>query len=285
MEEIVMDNRAPFMKALEILGKRYKIFNIWISAYNSRANRIVKRAHWPVRESIMKAVDGVEAKWPSAFHSVFWSEQVTIQCSTGYSPYRIAHGVDPLFPFDLAKAMYLVHPLEDGMDTDELIAIRAWQLEKRDEDLEMVKEWILKACYESVRQFLDRHQHTIRDYDFKTRTLVLVRNSLIEMELNWKSKPRYFGPMVVVKRTERGAYVLAELDGAVAKTSYAAFRIVPYFARVDSDSQAVATEETKRGQESDGDTEDPGSVGSSDEESDEEGGSAKGLLKRVLRPR
>ena len=51
------------------------------------------------------------------------------------------------------------------------------------------------------------------------------------MELNRKSKPRYLGPMIVVKRTEKGAYVLAELDRAVAKTSYAAFRLVPYLAR------------------------------------------------------
>jgi hypothetical protein len=43
------------------------------------------------------------------------------------------------------------------------------------------------------------------------------------MELNRKSKPRYLGPMIVIRRTEKGAYVLAEMDGAVTKTSYAAF--------------------------------------------------------------
>jgi hypothetical protein len=51
------------------------------------------------------------------------------------------------------------------------------------------------------------------------------------MELNRKSKPRYLGPMIVVKRTENGAYVVAEIDGAVSKSNYAAFRLVPYRAR------------------------------------------------------
>jgi hypothetical protein len=37
--------------------------------------------------------------------------------------------------------------------------------------------------------------------------------------------------MVVVRRTGRGAYVLAKLDGSVMKTSYAAFWVVPYHAR------------------------------------------------------
>jgi len=37
--------------------------------------------------------------------------------------------------------------------------------------------------------------------------------------------------MVVIRRTRNGAYRLAELDGAVSKLRYAAFRIIPYFAR------------------------------------------------------
>jgi len=37
--------------------------------------------------------------------------------------------------------------------------------------------------------------------------------------------------MVVIRRSRNGAYRLAELDGAVSKLRYAAFRLVPYFSR------------------------------------------------------
>ena len=37
--------------------------------------------------------------------------------------------------------------------------------------------------------------------------------------------------MVVVRRTEGGSYILAELDGSVSRYRYAAFRVVPYRAR------------------------------------------------------
>jgi len=37
--------------------------------------------------------------------------------------------------------------------------------------------------------------------------------------------------MVVIHRSKGGAYVLAEMDGAVSRLRYASFRVVPYFAQ------------------------------------------------------
>jgi hypothetical protein len=39
--------------------------------------------------------------------------------------------------------------------------------------------------------------------------------------------------MVVVRRNTGGAYILSELDGAVAIEPYAAFRLIPYYSRSD----------------------------------------------------
>jgi hypothetical protein len=65
--------------------------------------------------------------------------------------------------------------------------------------------------------------------------LVLVCNSAADSNiLGRKIKPRYFGPMIVARRTCNGAYHLAELDGATSKLRYAAFRLVPYLARSQS---------------------------------------------------
>ena len=75
------------------------------------------------------------------------------------------------------------------------------------------------------------HEKSMHDYNFKPGALMLVRNSSIETDLGRKSKPRYLGPMVVVRRTPNGSYCLAELDGAVSKLRFAAFRLIPYHAR------------------------------------------------------
>jgi hypothetical protein len=72
----------------------------------------------------MKVCDGEERKWPTATHAVFWAEQITTYKALRHSAYYIAHGVEPLLPFDLAKAMYMVSP-QSAMTTTELVVLQA----------------------------------------------------------------------------------------------------------------------------------------------------------------
>jgi hypothetical protein len=229
--EIVTDNGTAYVAALDWLSDRFGIRHIRISAYNSRANGIVERQHRTIRDSLVKACDGDPSRWPTVAPFVFWADRVTTRKSTGYSPYYMAHGVDPVLPFDLALATFLVPDINQPLSTDDLIAIRARQLEKRPADLAAIHDHIIASRFASVRQFVKHHAHLIRDYDFDPGTLVLVRNSGSNMD---KTKPRYFGPMVVLRRNRNGAYRLGELDGAISKLRYAAFRLLPYHTRSQS---------------------------------------------------
>ena len=44
-------------------------------------------------------------------------------------------------------------------------------------------------------------------------------------------KQRYFGPLMVAKRLRNGNYHLAEVNGALSKLKYAAYRLIPYYPR------------------------------------------------------
>jgi hypothetical protein len=178
----------------------------------------------------MKVCDGDEKKWPASTHAVFWAERITTHRAIGHSSYYVAHGVEPLLPFDITEATYLVPP-QSAMTTPELLALRARQLQKRPEDLADIHARILKARFASVQQFEKKYAHSIKTYEFITGDMVLVRNSRVEMSLDRKAKPRWLGPMIVVRKTTGGSYILAELDGTVSKLRFAAFRVVPYHAR------------------------------------------------------
>lgn len=91
-------------------------------------------------------------------------------------------------------------------------------------------------------RFEAEHQHTMKDFNFSRGDLVLVRNTIIEKHLSSVAKmaPRYYGPMLVVSRNRGGAYVLCELDGTLFHRPFAAFRLVPYFARRHIEIPALA---------------------------------------------
>ncbi|OAX32308.1 hypothetical protein K503DRAFT_702238 [Rhizopogon vinicolor AM-OR11-026] len=150
--------------------------------------------------------------------------------SCGLSPFFIVHGVEPLFPFDLTEAAFLLpFPDHDEFSTTDLISWRTRQLQKRTNNLELMEAKVLKARYNSIKHF--EATHKITDHNFAPGDLVLVRNSRIEAELSRKMKPRYLGPLVVLRRTIGGSYLLAELDGAVSKLRFAAFQLIPYYPR------------------------------------------------------
>ncbi|KAJ8463434.1 hypothetical protein ONZ45_g17581 [Pleurotus djamor] len=231
VEELVTDNGTAFVKALDYLAEKYRIRHIRISPYNSQANGIVERSHRNVRDALMKTVNHDEKRWVEACPAVFWAERVTISKVTGYSPYYLAHGLEPLFPFDIHEATYLIPSPSSTISTSELLALRARQLQKRPEDLERVREHVVKNRLASLDDYFKRFAKTIKSYDFKPGDLVLVRDKQRDGDLSAKHKPRYNGPMIVVRRTDGGAYVLSELDGTVSSLRFSASRVIPYFPR------------------------------------------------------
>ena len=174
------------------LAKKYGIHHIKISPYNSQANGVVKRKHFDVRESLMKACNNDKTKWIAMAPTVFWADRVTIRWSTGYSPYFIAHGVEAVLPFNIVEATYLLPPLEIPMSTESLIARHAQQLLKCLEDLRTMTDMVLKGHKLLAMQFVSKFASTIQDHDFRwdpsflSEILILRRNSTeIPRPVSW----------------------------------------------------------------------------------------------------
>ena len=231
--QVVTDNGPEVQSAFAKLLQRYGIPQVRISAYNSRANGVVERGHYIIREAIVKSCQGKIKDWPNKVPLAFFADKITTSRVTGFSPYYLLHGVHPVLPIDLFEATFLVQGFKDSMPTEELLALRIRQLEKHPKDIEEAAKSLASSRMKSKEQFEKRYQKRITKKTFGPGDLVLIRNSEVEQELSRKVKPRYIGPYRVVRQTRGGSYVLAELDGTVRRSGVAAFRLIPYISRED----------------------------------------------------
>ena len=82
--------------------------SIEININNLKANGVVERGHFNIRESILKACGYKVYQWPDKVAPAFFADRVTVSQTTGWSAYYLLHSVHPVLPLDLFKHTLLV---------------------------------------------------------------------------------------------------------------------------------------------------------------------------------
>jgi len=157
--QVVTDNGPEVKEVFAKLLKRMGIPQVKISPYNHHANGVVERGHFILREAIIKACRNKITEWPEHIAGMVFADRVTISHVTGFLPFQLLYGTDPILLLNLAKAIFLVEGFRNRMSTEELLVLCARQLAKHPEDIRKAAETLKKAHFNSKDQFEKRFQH------------------------------------------------------------------------------------------------------------------------------
>ncbi len=119
------------------------------------------------------------------------------------SPYKVATGVEPVLPLDIAEASYLVELPTTVISTSNLIVRQAVTLQKRPANLEQICAKVYESRVKTIQRWEKEHANRIIDWDFQPGALILVWNTRVEYELSCKFKPRYLGSTGVHLKEQR----------------------------------------------------------------------------------
>ncbi|KAJ7104911.1 hypothetical protein C8R44DRAFT_639724 [Mycena epipterygia] len=143
--------------------------------------------------------------------------RVTVSRATGYSPYYLLYGVHPVFSFDINEITWQTLDWDKVRTHEELLAIRAKQLSRRDSKMREANERIRESRRRAIDDLAKRHHYKFDFADYEEGMYVWLRESKLDETKGDKGEWLYSGPYIIHEKRARDSFVLRELSGAVLK--------------------------------------------------------------------
>ncbi|KAF8137981.1 hypothetical protein K438DRAFT_1996565 [Mycena galopus ATCC 62051] len=106
--------------------------------------------------------------------------RVTVSRATGYSPYYLLYGVHPVFSFDINEVTWQTLDWHKVRTHEELLAIRAQQLSRRDPKMREANEHIRESRRRAIDDLAKRHQYQFDFADYEEGMYVWLRESKLD---------------------------------------------------------------------------------------------------------
>lgn len=208
-----------------------------ISPYNPGSNGPIERSMRTLKDAISKMTEGYSTRsaeepgtnlrrrkkrgaplakppsWRECFHAALLADRVTVNSQTGVSPYRLLMGTHATLPIELEVPTWSTLPWEKVETREELLAMRARQILRREEDMEEAVRR-LERMREKNREFFDSRK-SLRETPLSPGDMVLLHNTIDQAAYHndVKLHYRWLGPYRIKSIGSHGSYTLEELDG------------------------------------------------------------------------
>jgi len=230
---LVVDGGPENKGVAEAFTAKYGIKRVQISAYNSKANGGIERSHRSIGEALAR-MSGGGKRWRKHLPAVLLAERTSIHGPTGVTPFSLIYGREAILPYETRFPVWRLLDWTKIKTREELLEVRARQLQLRDEDMEEIA--LRKRRFREQGKAAFDAKHRLRLQEIKAKDVVLVYHSqrAMDMTSNIKLGFRWMGPYRVKTVFPKGFYKLEEMDGTELKGTHAGNRLKKFVYKKDA---------------------------------------------------
>ena len=97
---------------------------------------MVERGYRSFEDALAKLTEGGKLGWVNYLHAVLLADRTTVRGPTGRTPFYLNYGREAVLPIEMDIPTWRLLDWPSVKSREELLALRARQLLRRDEDLE-----------------------------------------------------------------------------------------------------------------------------------------------------
>ncbi|KAK0207819.1 hypothetical protein IW262DRAFT_1302482 [Armillaria fumosa] len=127
-----------------------------IISYHPQGMAPVEHHHQMIVDPIFKCTGDAKGLWARFLFAVLFALHVTVSRATGFAPYYLLYGVQPVFSFDVTEITWQTLNWHEVKTHEELITIRALQITRRDEKLREANERLRETRRRAIEDLAKR---------------------------------------------------------------------------------------------------------------------------------
>ena len=232
-KEVVSDRGTAFTGTLsQQIFKLFGVRHITCTAGHHASDGIAERAIQTFKEILSHFVNETQKNWDTLVAPIEWVMNTAKNETTGYTPFQLVFGRDPLQPLDLALSY------EGGENVDSL-----------SEYAESVRDWLDHAREIAKIKVNETHQKEAPRFNFKrdeasynADDLVLLWKPLHVEGLHNKLVKKWCGPFKILRKINEVNYEILHISGKGKPDVVHVERLKPYQERDVTESDIEITE-------------------------------------------
>ncbi len=188
-EKLIVNDEFENKKILDELVQRYRIKKMITSNYHSQINEMIKRNHKFLFDALFKMFDEKLKSWINNLHVVLWADRFIVKFITDLISFYLQCDNESMLLIELEISIWRIFSWQEIHIIEDLLIMRARQLQRRDENMNEVRN-LLKRMRKQDKKYFDS-KHFTTNKDINKNDLVLLHDTQHENDRNINRKFKY----------------------------------------------------------------------------------------------